>query len=616
MRIWFPLAAALTSLVLSWAAIGCGGGSGSGAGGSTNPGNPISVSLDSTTVVVPQDGMPAHVQIAIHSTSETALVNFVGLPGGVQTNYAASDTNPSGLLTFFATTSAPAGTYSATVTVNSAGQAASAPFNLVVAPVTTLGGATDTTLGVKGKLQQFMSTSFQIAEWTGNFFGTNTSAREAALTNIAPQHVRLQALSQAIPMKANTGAASDWDFTLLDQTVQPVLAAADHSPEFQIAAAPAWMTDPATGYLDVTTHVNDFAAYAAHLVRYYNKGGFDFGGKHFQSPATQPITWWGIFNEPAYNGLDAKQYATIYNAVVPAMLAVDPTIKLVALEFAGSTLGTGWPTDPELWLPPFFAAPSAGGVNAHIDAIAMHVYATCNQMDTYTALFDAVDQYVAVEKFIDQQTATRADLAGTPVWITENNVNADFAGANGLSSCNTPQLFVTDTRGSSAYFAAWRPYVFSQFGKAGNQALYHWSYSGDKQYGEVDANGNPYLGYWVDSSLSTFYPAASSGADILVTTSTDASSIEILATRASNGMVRVMVVDRAVHAATDNNGAGDPRTVVVDSSSLGNFTAASLLTIDAATDLTNGPAATGIAPASRIAVSLNGYGVAFLSLMP
>jgi hypothetical protein len=560
--------------------------------------------------------MPAHVQIAIHSTSETALVNFVGLPGGVQTNYAASDTNPSGLLTFVATGSAPAGTYSATVTVNSAGQAASAPFNLVVAPVATLGGATDTTLGVKGKLQQFMSTSFQIAEWTGNFFGTNTSAREAALTNIAAQHVRLQALSQAIPMKANTGAASDWDFTLLDQTVQPVLAVADHSPEFQIAAAPAWMTDRATGYLDVTSHVNDFAAYAANLVRYYNKGGFDFGGKHFQSPATQPITWWGIFNEPAYNGLDAKQYATIYNAVVAAMLAVDPTIKLVALEFAGSTLGTGWPTDPELWLPPFFAAPSAGGVNAHIDAIAMHVYATCNQMDTDTALFDAVDQYLAVEKFIDQQIATRADLAGTPVWITENNVNADFAGANGLSSCNTPQLFVTDTRGSSAYFAAWRPYVFSQFGKAGNQAIYHWSYSGDKQYGEVDANGNPYLGYWVDRSLATFYPAAAPGADILVETSTDTSSIETLATRLSNGMVRVMVVDRAVHSAADNNGAGDPRTVVVDSSSLGNFTAASLLTIDAATDLTNGPAATGIAPASRITVSLNGYGVAFLSLMP
>jgi hypothetical protein len=579
--------------------------------------NPISVSLSASTVVVPQDGMPSSVQITIKSTSETALVSFNGLPGGVQATYAASDTNPSGPLTFVATTSAPAGTYSATVTANSAGQAASTQFEVVVAPVTTVSGTVDTTLGVKGKLQQFMSTSFQIAEWTGDFFGTNAAARESTLSNINPQHIRLQPLSQAIPMKANTGAATDWDFTLLDQTVQPVLASADHSPEFQIAAAPAWMLNTATGYLDVTNHVNDFAAYAANLVRYYNKGGFDVAGTHFQSPATShPITWWGIFNEPAFNGLTAAQYATVYNAVVPAMLAVDPTIKIVALEFAGSTLGTGFPDDPETWLPPFFAAASAGGVNAHIDVVAMHFYATCNQMDTDTTLFGAVDQFVDVKKFIDQQIATRADLAGTPVWMTENNVNADFAGANGTSSCNAGQIFVTDPRGTSAYFTAWRPYMFSQFGKAGNQALYHWAYSSDKQYGEVDPNGIPYLSYWVDRTLATFYPAASPSPDILTATSTDTSSIETLVTRASNGVVRVMIVDRAVHAVTDNNGTGDPRTVIVDTSSLGNFTAASLMTIDGTTDVTNGPAAIAMTPAHRLTVALNGYGVAFLSLMP
>ena len=212
MRIWFRLATALTTLVLSWAAIGCGGGGGSGSG--THPVNPISVSLSSSTVVVPQDGMPTSVQITINSTSETALVSFNGLPGGVQATYAASDTNPSGPVTFVATTSAPAGTYSASVTANSAGQTASTQFKLVVAPVTTVRGTVDTTLGVKGKLQQFMSTSFQIAEWTGDFFGTNASARQATLNNLGPQHIRLQALSQAIPMKANTGAATDWDFTL------------------------------------------------------------------------------------------------------------------------------------------------------------------------------------------------------------------------------------------------------------------------------------------------------------------------------------------------------------------------------------------------------------------
>lgn len=100
---------------------------------------PISVALASSTVVVSTDGKPTRVQIAIMSTSETALVNFRGIPGGVQTMYAASDTSPSGLLTFTATASAQAGTYTPFITVNSAGQMATIPFTLVVARATSGG---------------------------------------------------------------------------------------------------------------------------------------------------------------------------------------------------------------------------------------------------------------------------------------------------------------------------------------------------------------------------------------------------------------------------------------------------------------------------------------------
>ena len=68
------------------------------------------------------------------------------------------------------------------------------------------------------------------------------------------------------------------------------------------------------------------------MVRYYNTGGFDVNGVHYQSPSPYHITWWGIFNEPNGNGLTASQYVTLYNLVVPAMQAVDPTIKFVAIE--------------------------------------------------------------------------------------------------------------------------------------------------------------------------------------------------------------------------------------------------------------------------------------------
>jgi hypothetical protein len=105
---------------------GCGGSSGFPTAA------PIAVSLSASTVVVPQDGTPVHVQIMIRSTSETALVGFVGLPGGVEAKYAASDTNPSGLLTFMATKKIAAGTYMPIIAVNSAGQSAMISFTMVV----------------------------------------------------------------------------------------------------------------------------------------------------------------------------------------------------------------------------------------------------------------------------------------------------------------------------------------------------------------------------------------------------------------------------------------------------------------------------------------------------
>ena len=98
--------------IVAGAASGCGGG-----GGGSVPMVPITVSLNPATVVVAPGGTPVHTQILISSTSETALVNFTGLPGGISQMYASSDTNPSGLLTFTATKSAMAGTYMATVIV-------------------------------------------------------------------------------------------------------------------------------------------------------------------------------------------------------------------------------------------------------------------------------------------------------------------------------------------------------------------------------------------------------------------------------------------------------------------------------------------------------------------
>jgi len=107
---------------------GCGGG----ASMLPSVQVPITVSLVISTIKVPRDGTNVIVPITITSSSETALVNVSGLPFGVQVNYASTDTNPSGTLTFVAGVDSQAGTYKPTVTVFSAGQTASTTFTLIV----------------------------------------------------------------------------------------------------------------------------------------------------------------------------------------------------------------------------------------------------------------------------------------------------------------------------------------------------------------------------------------------------------------------------------------------------------------------------------------------------
>jgi hypothetical protein len=448
-----------------------------------------------------------------------------------------------------------------------------------------------------------MSTSFQIAEWSDNFFqsypgSTSTPSAATLLGNLAPQHVRMQILSQAIPQTA----ANTWDFTMADASVQPILGVADHSPEFQIADAPAFMYTSGTQQFNDPTFVQ-FADYAANLVRYYNKGGFTANGTMYKSPSTYPITWWGIYNEPNYNGVTPEEYVTMYNALVPAMQAVDPSLKFVALE-----LGDAQGVDQD-YLPTFVQ-----GVTAHVDVLGTHFYSTCNQTTSDADVMATIPTFASWVKYEYSELATNPALANVPVWILENNVNADYEGADGMSTCNPGQKFVTDQRGSSAFFAAWRTYEYSQLGKAGAQSLYQWSFNGDAQYGEFNAStGQLQLSYWVDYWLSHTFSAATGGT-LLSIGNTDSGDIEVLAVKKTNGQTVVIVSNHGVASANDDNGAGVPRTVLVDVSALGSFTKATEVIIDKNTSPTAGPTAQTITPASQMQVTLGGYGVAFLVL--
>jgi Glycosyl hydrolase catalytic core len=446
-----------------------------------------------------------------------------------------------------------------------------------------------------GSLDLAMSTSFQPAEWDYTVLQTLPQAT-IPLTNMSPQHVRIQAVSQGVPQKT----ASTWDFTMLNAIMNPVFTAADHDPEFQIAVAPPFLNDT-NGHLP-PANFQAFADYSAQLVRYYNTGGFTAADGPHASSAGYPITYWGIFNEPNINGLSATQYTDLYNLMVPDLQAVDPTIKFVAVEL--SDFGN----QNTAFIPPFVQ-----NVTAQVDVMATHFYSTCNQKDTDSQLFNNIPDFANRVTYLYSQMQTNPALVNVPVWITENNVNADFDQGGGISACNGG-AFTIDQRGSSPYFAAWRPYMFSRVGKAGAKALYNWVFIGDVQYGELnDQTGKPRLSYWVDYWLQHYFPASTS-AQILQYSSSDDPEVEVLPVKNSDGSVVIMVANHALVSANDNNGTGAPRNVSLDVSQLGSFTSAKLLTIDARTDLVNGPAEASLTLGSTVSLTFPGYGVAFVSL--
>jgi hypothetical protein len=458
-----------------------------------------------------------------------------------------------------------------------------------------------------GRFDVAMSTSFQPAEWDYTFFQTSLNSKTALLSNLQPHHIRLQGISQGVPQGAAGTSSTAWNFTKLDAVTQPVLGVGDHSPEFQIAKAPPFMyvnNDSGSSFSDLS--FNQFAGYSKNLVQYYNTGGFtDTGGTHHVSPAypNDKITWWGIYNEPSINNnLTATDYVNMYNALVPAMQSIDPSLRYVAMELCCSS---------ESWVLTFAAGLNSG---VPVDAVAAHYYSSCNQKDTDAELFATVPGFASSIQTIHGYLAVNATLADVPIWITENNVNADFNAGGGMSACNPGQPFVTDQRGTSAFFAAWRPYVFSQVGKAGARALYHWDFDADAQYGEVDfSTGQTQVSYWVDYWLAQMFPSGSAQQS-LQSTNSDDPDIEVLAALNTDGSVVIMISNHAVASPTDNNGAGLPAKVSVDVSSFPALSSASEVIIDASTSPATGPTLTSVSAQSPISVDFSGYGVAFLKL--
>lgn len=565
--------------------------------GKNSPTTPFTVDLSTYDVAgVIGSTVSVAVNIARKTSFDSIVLSISGLPDGVSSTMHDPGMGSSGAITLAISPKAVPGVYPLTLFISDPtyNLCTSLPMLLNVQRVSVVVSS-----AVNGTFHEAMSTNMPAADWDFDFKEVPTAPQ--LLDQLSSKHIRIQTSGASVAQRS----PDTWDFTALDGFVLPLLRIADHSPELQIAGIPNFMLYPGTStFLDPS--YNQFASYAQNLVRYYNtKNGFTAKDGEHVSPASTPIEYWGILNEPNYSGLSPEQYVDAYNTVVPAMQSVDPTLKFVALELGGFS------NADQMYVPTF-----VNNVAAQVDVVATHFYSSVNRLDSDATVMATVPSFANKIMYLRAQMETNPKLANVPIWVTENNLNCDASTVDGESIDNPDTLFVPDPRGSNVFVAAWRPYVFSQVGKAGAQALYQYDFPGDVQYGEIDSDtGQLHLSYWVDYWLSRYF-GSTVGSQLLELSTTDESDVETLALKNSDGSVLIMIVNHAVASPTDINGLGSSRIVEIDLSAFPAFASATVRMIDASTDVNSGPVETSIATTAKLDISFDGYGVAFLMLTP
>lgn len=416
------------------------------------------------------------------------------------------------------------------------------------------------------------------------------------------------------PIVLPESVQGNWDFTLLDATIQHLR---DHNITFflDVRTAPPWMFD-ANGQLP-DAEFSAFATYMARLVGWYNKGGFtDDKGKFHASGHTGWVHVWEIWNEPksgwdipgnvknraAAPWMTPDRYANLYDVTEAAMKAVDPTI------LTGGPAINSYPDIP--YLLTFIK-----DVQAPLDFFSMHFYAANSYTEPDTSVFNAVygprflQRLIAVHKMLQQYKPGQ----NIPIWVDE--LNFDEA-----------STFPIDLRGTSpvSYPFIASAYVTAQY--QGVALLDEFTLTSDAQFGLIDITTNQsYRPYWLYRLLAQEFPPGST----LLPVTVDARSGNVaLAAIAPDGQsLRLLVANLTAAHATDVSGAGVTRTIPI--ALTGTYQGRHLDTsqnsvmvwnFDATTPAQGLPTATttslGLAEdgSAHLIESVKGYGVQLLSI--
>jgi hypothetical protein len=401
---------------------------------------------------------------------------------------------------------------------------------------------------------------------------------------------------------------NEWSFTFLDMLVNDETRMGQR-PLMNIKFAPDWMWT-CSHYGD-PGHVEDltfqtYAQYMARLVSYYNLGQMTTEtGQVIVNPAgvSNRITWWEPWNEPdlanetpcepaSGQALTPAEFLTMWNAVVPAMLAVDPTLKFVGPATAGGQFGSG-NTGNE------YVDTLMQGATRQPDAISFHGYGYWDNTVTDRWIFDGDNTGAGgIPDMVEAAQAIKTNYPSKPIWITEMNVNSDW-GAD------------THHRPWNEFAAAWWASAYTELAPANVAMLDQYDAVESPQFGLIEyETGNPFLPYWIIKDLNDAFPQASTR---LSATSPDTQVLEATAARKPSGEITVLVGARKVDAAHPRAGHGLPQDVNVVLDGI-TPTAITLTQIDVNTPPLTGPIPVSLPPSSPVALHFPGYGLALLTI--
>ena len=428
---------------------------------------------------------------------------------------------------------------------------------------------------------------------------------------LAAPLVRIHVGDDGWPVAMPEVRQDHWSFTALNVLVNDVFAAGQQ-PLMNIKFTPDWMWTCTR--FGAAGHVRDmtfqaYAQYMARLVSYYNLGSMTTEtGTVITNPygTSHAITWWEPWNEPdlsdetpcssTQNGgaaLTPSQYVTMWNAVTSAMLAVDPTLKFVGPATAGGQFGSGTGPNSDYFTPLESAAVAPS-------ALSFHGYGYWSNAVRDRALFNGDGSGYPDGGIDDMQHTARllqSAWPGTPIWIDEMNVNADW----GNDSHKRPW---------GPLAAAWWGTAFAKLAPLHVEMLDTYDIEDSPQFGLLsDQTGKPRIAYWVVKTLDAAFPP---GSTQLSATSSSAHIIALAAQR-PDGKITVMVVNRASASPTSSSGVGAPATVTVSLAALAP-TDVRLTRIDSSTPISSGPVVVDRGAVSKVTLRFPGYGLDVLTI--